>query len=708
MRIRNYVLLWTIAILGAITVLSLVIGYSNIKNEYNYLFLSEVKDASSNMQAAVSELMRNFSGGIYNYVLLATHENSVEKILAEMKNQFGSNWSFITINSTNYIYPNNVRVTNFVASSRPWYISSLSNPNQLVGNEFYSPTLNATVVTLSIAFKRKKSLLVGGLIFKQDQFFNMISSKLSGAPFFVLKNDKIVYPTGKKREVTNINLKKNLLKFDGELYRTYEENYDHVVNMAGIQSNMNYKLMFLIPTASLTKKIESSFWMILLLLLIADGGAFLVLFLIIEHIRKSVESLAKLSSSFDVSNTIFEPDPLLEKQAQKFRETRTTYDKLIDLFQELNAHVEELKATNEELESSYEDVENLSNTLARESVELKELSRASKLIALSTNINEAAEILLEKIANIYDCDGVKLLEISDKGLKQVSTRGTQFETPNMSQFNEKIAVGRNIFTSWNGKNFAIVPILFESQPIAVIVMMFRKAIPNEHEIESISNFSVHFASLLNSQRMLAKLKNSYIYLAGRLAELSELYDYETGSHVHRVGKYSEFIAKELGMSQNFVNDIGIYAMIHDIGKLKVPREILTKNGTLTKEEFEEIKKHTIYGEQILGDAPFLEMARHIARSHHEKFDGSGYPDGLRGTEIPLEARITEIADVYDALRSPRRYKKGFSHEEAMQIITIGDGRVEPSHFDPDVLNIFKKYHLEFSRIYEFLTEEDNT
>lgn len=708
MRIRNYISLWVLAILGSITILSLVVGYNYIRDEYHYLFLSRAKDASVKMESAISELMRGFSGDISNYILSIAHGEPVNKTLTEMKNQFGADWAFITIDSQNYIYPYNTHAATLVANSRPWYVSALSAPGQLVGNEFYSIPLNAPVVTLSVAFQKGKTLFVGGIIFKQSQFFDMLSSKLNGIPFFILKADKIIYPSNAGEKVDKINSQRGIVKFNGELYATYKENYDHAVSLAGIQSNMNYDLMLLIPNSPLARGVNSSFWAFLSLLLIADGCAFFIVFLIIERIRKSVESLAELSSSFDITSTTFEPEPILEKHARKFRETRMTYSKLIDLFQDLNAHVEELKATNEELEASYEDIENLSNTLARESGELKELSEASKLIALSTDVTEAAKILLEKIANIYDCDGVKLLEISEKGFEIVSTRGLNFEIPNILPFNERIAAGRNSFISWNGKNYAIVPILLESKPIAIIIMMFRHGASSEHELESISNFSVHFATLLNSHKMLTKLKNSYIYLAGRLAELSELYDYETGSHVHRVGKYSEFVAKELGMSQNFVNDIGIYAMIHDIGKLKVPREILTKNGKLTKKEFEEIKKHSIYGEQILGDAPFLEMARHIARSHHEKFDGSGYPDGLRGTAIPLEARITEIADVYDALRSPRRYKKGFTHEEAVRIITIGDGRVEPSHFDPDILNIFKKYHLEFARIYESLSEEENT
>jgi len=127
---------------------------------------------------------------------------------------------------------------------------------------------------------------------------------------------------------------------------------------------------------------------------------------------------------------------------------------------------------------------------------------------------------------------------------------------------------------------------------------------------------------------------------------------------------------------------------------------LDKKGRLTEEEFELMKKHTLYGSLLIGDSSKFEIARKIALYHHEKYDGSGYPEGLKGDEIPLCAAIVSVVDVYDALRSERPYKPAFCHEKAVDIILNGDDRTKPEEFHPEVLKIFKEYEKEIKDLWE--------
>ena len=155
----------------------------------------------------------------------------------------------------------------------------------------------------------------------------------------------------------------------------------------------------------------------------------------------------------------------------------------------------------------------------------------------------------------------------------------------------------------------------------------------------------------------------------------------------------------MGMPEKFINIIRLQGQMHDVGKIHTVPEILKKPGKLTSEEFEEMKKHTVYGTKILGNHLRLTMANEIAVSHHERWDGSGYPFGLKGEQIPLPGRILNIADQYDALRNPRVYKPAFGHEKTFKIITEGDGRTMPHHFEPGVLQAFRETAPQFEEVY---------
>jgi two-component system response regulator RpfG len=192
----------------------------------------------------------------------------------------------------------------------------------------------------------------------------------------------------------------------------------------------------------------------------------------------------------------------------------------------------------------------------------------------------------------------------------------------------------------------------------------------------------------------------------RLARAGEYRDEDTGNHIIRMAKYSRLIAEELGLSQEDADVIEMAAPMHDIGKIGIRDGILLKPGKLTVDEFEIMKTHTIIGHEILKDSPskFLQMGSIIALSHHEKFDGTGYPYGKKGEEIPIEARIVAVADVYDALVSERPYKHAWSMETALEYLERQKGK----HFDPDALEAFTKQFDAVTKIHGMLPDAVGT
>ena len=192
-----------------------------------------------------------------------------------------------------------------------------------------------------------------------------------------------------------------------------------------------------------------------------------------------------------------------------------------------------------------------------------------------------------------------------------------------------------------------------------------------------------------------KYEDLMLSLVSALEAVNQFNDLETGNHIKRLNLYSELLANKLGCNKKFYEEIGRVASLHDVGKIGIDRSILKKPGKLTEEEFKVIKEHPEIGYEIIKKSGVSIMAENIARYHHEKWDGEGYPCGLKGLEIPLEARIVSVVDVYDALRQKRVYKDGFTHEKAIEIIKNESGK----SFDPNIVKIFLENGVKFERLF---------
>lgn len=218
-------------------------------------------------------------------------------------------------------------------------------------------------------------------------------------------------------------------------------------------------------------------------------------------------------------------------------------------------------------------------------------------------------------------------------------------------------------------------------PLIIIVLILtialRKAIINKKKAEKIGN------TLLETMVKVNQLKES-----------------ESGLHAKRISLHVGILGEKLGLSKELVDEMKRYAIIHDIGKVIVPADILNKRGKLTAEEFEIMKKHAEFGYEIIKELGLGKIAENVTRYHHEKWNGSGYPLGLKGENIPLVGRVIGILDVYDSMREDKIYKKGLSHKEAIEIIEKESGE----SFDPHIVKVFLENEKLFEKIYDEISE----
>ncbi len=277
----------------------------------------------------------------------------------------------------------------------------------------------------------------------------------------------------------------------------------------------------------------------------------------------------------------------------------------------------------------------------------------------------------------------------NEDLTNINTSSLEAENLNMEEYQQRFhpTVRKKVGEIRNFLTYRIPG----SPGGALILFNFQHA-PGKAEMLVLKAMVFSLGSLVSIQDQLEKREHIQLAAMAKLAELAESRDPETGAHLHRIAVYSKMISTELldrGLHpdiihKDFPDDIYHSSPLHDIGKVGITDDVLLKPGKLNEEEYERMKHHAVIGARVLDGQEFMEMARDIAHAHHEKWDGSGYPKGLAGEDIPLCARIVAVVDVYDALTSKRVYKDAFSHAKTKAIMEEGRGK----HFDPELLDVF--------------------
>ncbi len=246
---------------------------------------------------------------------------------------------------------------------------------------------------------------------------------------------------------------------------------------------------------------------------------------------------------------------------------------------------------------------------------------------------------------------------------------------------------------YRAKSMLTIPLINRQGEIIGVLQLMNKlneqkkvTYYREYDIEIACSLGSQAAISIDNVRLNERLKESYYESILRLSTANEFRDNETGDHVKRVSYYCEAIARAMKEPPEYITNIKYASPLHDIGKIGIPDNILKKPGKLTDEEFKIMQEHTTIGDQILGhpDNEIIALAKEVTLSHHEKWDGSGYPQHLKGLNIPLSGRILAVADVFDALSNPRIYKPAYSLEKTYSILKEGRG----THFDPDILDAF--------------------
>lgn len=337
------------------------------------------------------------------------------------------------------------------------------------------------------------------------------------------------------------------------------------------------------------------------------------------------------------------------------------------------------------------------SAIINSSLEIEEIRKKAALAAVKLVNCEAGSLLLfdEESEELYfdvalgeKAEEVKTIRLKKgQGIAGWVAKHKEAVIINDVQNDVRFYSGADEKSGFKTKNMICLPVMIKDRVLGVIqAINKREALFNEYDLDLLRALASQVAVAIENARLYEELKETFYAIVFALADTIEKRDPYTGGHTKRVMDYSVAIGIEMGLSKKEIEKLRLAAILHDIGKIGIRDEILLKEGKLSDEEFKIIQNHAIYGAEILGYVKQLKDIIPGVKYHHENFSGSGYPDQLRGNDIPLIARIIAVADTFDAMTTDRPYRKALSVNDAMQELKNKAG----IQFDPHVIDAFYK------------------
>lgn len=526
--------------------------------------------------------------------------------------------------------------------------------------------------------------------------------------YISLLGDKKV--TKEMKDFFKQSIEKNSLIVDKSILR---DSYYYV-----IESDYGYKYI----TFSVKKEQRL---ILLIIILLSIFLVYIYINILKNKIGKDIYSLSSAISDIAKDMSFFDKENNLEFSYKYtgIDEIDTISKSYLEMTKEIKSNFKELKTINKKLEEYLKNNELL----------VDRMNKLTKVVIEFKNYKKNDEIFLEVFNLLFDLipesDTGLLIQTDEEYLRVVDSKGYEKDKINNLKISSKNCFGLDNVSIIKGKdskiknfkcfdesnekfeelkkyiyeieNLLYIPISSNSKKYGTIILNIIEK--NKTFTEGTVKFANFFQKIINlyltAKNYGEDIRISYRNFSNKLAVVAEAHDHVTGNHILRVGKLSAFIAEKFGLDKEMVQKIEDFASLHDIGKIFVPSSILKKPGKLTEEEWEIMKTHTTLAEKLLGGDEKFKIALNIALYHHEKYNGSGYPKGLKGEEIPIEAQIIAIVDVYDALRSKRPYKEAYTHEKSLEIIFDDGERTNKKHFNPKILDIVRKYNKEIDDLW---------